>query len=214
MSAKTESRPDARYRDQVEKRHNIAFLMVTLSRIKVPESKEMLIPKGFERAQVVCGYFEYAIAAANYARTLPILEKRILEAIEHDREGYLAETAKGPSPTRVGGFVTAHAELIDRMKKTQTEIDDVKKRLEDLKVERDRFEKQYTARAKLLTEVKLQLLKERQKTAEEKELLQTKQQELFDALRDLSDAAERNFRLERRIIDAERALTGLPPLKK
>ena len=186
-------------RDDAEKRHNIAFLLTTLSRVKVPESKEMLVPKGYERAQVVCGSFEYAIAATNYARTLPVLEKRILELIERDREGYVVE--KGQS--RAGGFVASHKDYINLMKKAQTEIDYSKKRLKELAVERDRFQKQYEARAKLLTEVKMQLVSERKKTAEELKLLREKEKELFDALRDLSDAADRNFRLERRIVEAE-----------
>ena len=197
-------------RDDVEKRHNVAFLLVTLSQIKVPELKEMLMPKGFERAQAVCGSFEFAIAAANYARTLPILEGRILAAIEADHEGYLVkrdqEIDDELKPYRnpvVGGFAAAHADTIRLMKQTAAELDATKTRNEELVKEAKRLQNLYEARAKLLTEVNMQLLAARKTSAEERELLRAKEQELFEALRDLSDAADRNVRLERRIVEAE-----------
>jgi hypothetical protein len=195
-------RPTAR--DDSEKRQTIAFLMVALSRVKVPQTNEPLLPKGLERTQVVCGMFEFAVAAANYVRTLPVLEGRILAAIEAEREGYLVERDKVFS--RAGGFREDHAAEVARIKKVVDEIEFTRTRQKLLEAQYERYEKEYKARLVVLDEVTKKLVDARRDTAKRLQELREAQAKIFNAQVQLSDAAERNFRLEAQIRQAEAKL--------
>jgi hypothetical protein len=186
--------------DDVEKRHEIAFLMVALARVKVPESKELLLSKGEDRAQIICGLYEFAQAAANYVRTLHVLENRVLNAIEVDREGYVVASGRTPA------FVEEHAGEIERLRKLAAEIEFTKKRYTTLVGQRDRYKKQYEDRLTLMTEVTKRLVEARKETFKMRSELQELEKELHAANIKLSDAAERNFALEAQIREAEAQL--------
>ena len=66
---------------QMKNPRPVAFLMVALSQVRVPDAPEPLFAKSFERAQVVNGLYEFTLAAANYPRTLKVLEQRVVNAI-------------------------------------------------------------------------------------------------------------------------------------
>jgi hypothetical protein len=190
-------------REAVEKRHAIAFVLFTVSRLKAPDAKEPVFPKAFDRAQVISGLFEFSQAAANYARALRVLEQRVLYGIEVDREGYLVT---GQDLTRTDGFVGKHGTEIGRLKKLVEQIDHAKKRLADLQKQRDRYQKQYEDRLVLLKEVAKKVVEARGETSKYLDELHELQQQLFEAQVQLSDAAERNHRLEEQIRQAEAQL--------
>ncbi len=193
-------------RDDIQKRHAIAFLLFDLARLKAPGAKEMLLPRYFERAQVVCGMYEFTQAAANYVRCLRVLDDRVVHAIEVDREGYIVQ---GKDLTRTDtGFVQRHGAEIRDMKKLVAAIEFTRKRVKDLTEKRDFYEKQYNARLELLNQTTKDVVEARQKTAKMLSELRELQEELFTAQKQLSDAAERNARLEAQIRAAEAELTG------
>lgn len=190
-----------RAQSDIDRRHQIAFLMVTLSQLKAPDAKTPLIDKLFERAQVVCGLYEFTQAAANYPRTLNVLRDRVVYAIEVDRDGYLAK-----GPTTVIGFRNNLGASIERLRKVKADIDFTVKRIQHLEAQRDRYEKEYNERLTLVTEVTKKLVTARTETARQREELNQLQQELFEAQTYLSDAADRNAELERQIRAAEKEL--------
>lgn len=194
--------------DDVEKRHSIAFLLFSVARLKAPDAKEPLFDKGLERAQVVSGLYEFAQAAANYVRTLRVLEKRVLNAIESDREGDLVRDKDDPAKvvTRTAGFMDKHAADIVRLKKVVAEIRFTKKRLEDLDAQKARYQKHLDDRTALRDEVTKRLVEARGETAKLATELQMLELEIFLAQRQLSDAAERNAALEQQIVQHERLL--------
>jgi hypothetical protein len=192
-----------RGKDDIDKRHQIAFLMVTLARLKAPDATEPLLPKHFERSQIVCGLFEFTQAAANYPRTLQVLRQRVLDAIAVDREGYIANAK---DPITFGGFIDQLAAEIERLRKVKVDIDWTQKRTKYLETQRDRYEKEYNDRLALVTELTKKLVEARGKTAEERVKVNQLQQELFDAQTYLSDAAARNAELLEQIDAAEKKL--------
>jgi DNA repair exonuclease SbcCD ATPase subunit len=205
-----EAGPNAQERDAIEKRHAAAFLLFALSQLRAPDSAEPLLPNQFERAQVVSGLYEFAQAAQNYVRSLRELEGRVLDAIAADRRGYevtirkkLDDGKEVEVPGTTSGFVDEHAAEIARLKKVVAHIRHAEERLKDLQSQRDRYQKQHEERLAHLTETTKKLTDARANTAKTLAELQQLQKELFRAQVELSDAAERNFRLEALIRQAE-----------
>jgi hypothetical protein len=196
-----------RAKDDIEKRHQIAFLLVAASQLRAPEAKAPLFENQFRRAQVVCGLFEFTQAAANYPRTLDVLRNRVLHAIEVDRTGYLVkkEGDKEPTGTLVGFVNNLNAD-IENLRKVKADIDFTVGRIKQLEAQRDRYEKEYNQRLALVTDITKKLVAERAKTAEEHAKLKRLQEELFEAQTYLSDAADRNIELLRQIDKTEKAL--------
>jgi hypothetical protein len=188
-------------RDDVDRRHQIAFLLLTLSQLKAPDG-QLLLDRQFDRSQVVCGLYEFAQAAANYPRTLEVLRNRVVHAIAVDRQGYVVP--KGP--TTVLGFVDRLGSDIERLRKVKSDIDFTIQRIKDLEAQRDRYDKDYNERLLSLTEITKKLVSARAVTAQKRTELNQLQQELFDAQQYLSDAADRNAELLKRILDTEKAL--------
>jgi hypothetical protein len=196
---------EGKARGDVEKRQNVAFLLFDLARLKAPDAKEPLLARGFDRAQVVSGLFEFAQAAANYARALRVLDQVVLRAIDADRDGYVVADKGTTTGT---GFVDEHLAEIIRLKKAKADIEFTQKRVKELQAQQQRYQKQYEERLALLTEVTKKLVDERRATAKQLAELQVLEQELFTAQVQLSNAAERNADLEKRIRELEKKLTG------
>jgi hypothetical protein len=194
-----------RPRDDVDRRHNLAFLMVALSRLKAPEANGPLFDKLFDRSQVVCGLYEFSQAAANYPRTLRFLEQRVLDGIAADREGYIVKGKDG-DPTRTAGFAGELADDLANLKRLKTDIEFTTKRIKTLESQYARYQKEYNDRLNLLTELTKTLVDARGKTAKLWQELNVLQAELFQAQTFLAEAAARNAQLEVQIINAEKQL--------
>ncbi len=164
--------------------------------------KSPLFDNLFQRTQVVSGLYEFTQAAANYPRTLDVLRRRVLHGIETDRDGYFAK-GKG---IMVIGFRNTLSDDIERLRKVKADIDFAVKRDKQLETQRDRYEKEYDARLVLVTDVTKKLTDARAVTAQKRAELNQLQQELFDAQKYLSGAADRNAELERQIQATEKAL--------
>lgn len=195
---------DAMKRDSVEKRQKIAFILFALGQVKVPTLNRKLYPRGEERAQVVCGMREATNASIYYVRSLRTLEERIAESIVADRQGYVTTLKdKQDQLTRTNGFIDAYENEVDRLVKIVEYIDAAQKRLDDLKAQRDHFQKIHDQRAKQHADTLEQLVTARRNTEKYAKDLRELQLQLHTALVELSDAAERNFALEARIREIE-----------
>jgi hypothetical protein len=194
---KSEPSAEAQKRDSVERRQKIAFIMFTLSQTSVPVlEKRPLFPKGIERAQIVCGLYEFTNSSIYYVRSLRILEERIVTAVRADRQGLVAELKdKAGQLTNTNGFTREYENEIDRLVTIAAHIDSAEKRKADLTKQKDHYQKIYEQRALQHKQVLDKLLKARTRTNEYVQELKLLQDQLHAALVDLSEAAERNFRL-------------------
>jgi hypothetical protein len=196
--SKANSGQDPVTRDSIEKRQKIAFIMFTLSQVTVPTlDKKPLYPKGIERAQIVCGLYEFTTSSIHYMRALRILEERITSAVIADRQGYVTALKGNPGQwTITEGFIAEYEADIDRLVKIVEHIEGAQKRLADLKMQRDHYQKIYNQRATQHDDIVKKLLKARKNNENYIKDLRELQDQLHAALKDLSEAAERNFRLE------------------
>ena len=184
-------------RDSVEKRQKIAFLMFTLSQVEKPTLNEKLYKRGVERAQTICGLHEVTNAAIHYVRTLRILEDRIASNIKSAREGDTFTSKTGI--TRTEGFGDKFEAEVDRLVNIAGHIDTAQKRLADLSKKKDQFQLIHDQRKKHLAVTMDKLLTARKSTEKYMKDLRELQDQLHEALVELSDAADRNFRLEAEI---------------
>lgn len=196
-------------RGSVEKRQKIGFLLFTLGHVSVPALDKKLYPKGIERAQVVSGLYEFTSSSVRYVQTLQVLETRIVEAIKADRGGYMLAGDKGST----AGFAAEYELEIDRLVKLVEHIDAAQKRLDDLRGQKDQFQKIYDQRAQQHKDALAKLLLARADTERYAKDLRKLQQQLHTALVELSDAGERNFRLLDEITAIEKALQKRPGKK-
>jgi hypothetical protein len=201
---------DSTMRDSVEKRRVIAFLLMAISQVKTPTHDEKAVPSellfsaGVARAQAVSGMNEFTGASINYVRALRVLEGRMTDAIVADRQGWVI-MHKGKDPTRTNGFIDAYEAEIDRVIKAKEQIDIAEKRLEYVKAQKVQAEKTYEQRAQQHRDILVKLVKARQDTEKYAKELRVLQEQLREALVDLSDAADINFRLEAEIRAIETA---------
>ncbi len=183
-------------RDSVEKRHTIGFMMFAIAQVSVPTLKEKLVVKGLERANTVCGFHEFANASINYVLAMRFLEERQIAAVKADRQGYIVAIKDNPGMTRSDGFIDDYERDVDRLVKLAEQIDTAKTQLEDFKMQRDSAQQTYVVRAQQHAGALKKLIKSRQTTQQTAEDLREKQQQLHEALIELSDAGTRNFVLE------------------
>ncbi|MSQ93314.1 MAG: hypothetical protein EXR98_02020 [Gemmataceae bacterium] len=189
-------------RGSVEKRQKIGFILFTLGHVSVPTLDVKLYPKGVERAQVVSGLYEFTSSSLRYVQALQILEERIVSAIKADRAGYMLAADKGSTPG-----ATAEIELeIDRLVKLVELIDSAQKRLDDLRDQKDKFQKIFEQRTQQHKDTIEKLRTARGDTEKYVKELRVLQEQLHKALVELSDAGERNFRLLDEITAIERAM--------
>ncbi len=182
-------------RGSVEKRQKIGFILFTLAHVSVPTLDTKLYPKGIERAQVVCGIYEFTSSSIRYVQALQILEERIVEAIKADRGGYALAGDKGSTD----GFAREFELEIDRLVKLAENIDTAQKRLNDLRAQKGEFQKIFEQRTQQHKDALTKLQTARGETEDYAKKLRVLQEQLHTALLELSDAGERNFELEARI---------------
>jgi hypothetical protein len=115
-----------------------------------------------------------------------------------DREevaGLQALFRKNPEVTRTDGFIDEYENEIDRLVEIAAQIDSAQKRLADLKLQQDHFQKIYNQRAAQHKSTLEDLLKARRNTEKYVKDLRELQDQLHAALQDLSEASDRNFEL-------------------
>ena len=171
-------------RDSVEKRQVIAFLLFTLGQVQKPILGEPLYKKGVERAQTICGLHEFTNASIHYVVTLRTLEARIVEAVKADRDGEMAMLKDGP--WQLPGFAAEHEGEIDRLVRLAANVDVAKKRLDDLTKEKDKFQAVFDQRTKHHADTKDKLIKARKTTDQYMKDLLQRQEQLHEALVELS----------------------------
>ena len=200
-------------RTSTDKRQTIGFILFALSQVQVPaldkKNERKLIDKGIERAQTVSGVYEFTDASIQYVRTLRILEQRVVEAVTADRDGYIL-TVEGKM-TRTKGNTDLHREEIDRLIKIVAHIDAADKRLKDLLKQRDEFKTVDAQRTAQLKDATDKLFKARKSTEKYVQELRVLQNQLHEALIELSDAADRNLQLFEDIVNTEKKLSPPPP---
>jgi HPt (histidine-containing phosphotransfer) domain-containing protein len=185
-------------RDSVEKRQKIAFILFTLAQVQIPTLDKKLYAKGVERAQTVSGLYEFTNASIAYVQAMRVLEQRMEQRINEDRDGR-PFTDKDAKLTRTSGIIDYQPAQIDRMQRLVEQIDAAQKRLAEKRNQRDKFRALYDQRVAQFKEVSEKLIKARQGTDKYAKELRTFQVQLHEALLELSDAADTNFRLEAEI---------------
>jgi hypothetical protein len=188
---------EAMKRDNIERRQVIAFTLFTLGQAQVPTLNKALFPKGLDRAQVVSGINDFTSASVRYVLAMQTLQKRIADAINADRDGVVL-SVKG-SLTRTNGFITEYEAEVQRLIGIVESIDTAQKRIADLKTQRDHLTKIYEQRDLQHKATMKKLLDVRKETETIAQNLRGLQGQLHEALLELSEAANRNFRLEAEI---------------
>lgn len=196
---------DQKDRETIEKRRAIAYLLFTIAHVNKPDGTP-LDPKGPDRAQVVSGVYEFAVAAAAYTQALLTLEARVLTFIQGDREGNLAE--KDTKIERTPGFIDRYPVVVQNLREIVGQIDQAQKRVLDLKDQSQKAQKNYEDRVEHLKEISTKLVNERSRTEKLVVQLRLMQVSLFRAQVELADAAETNFELEKAIRKGEGFKTG------
>jgi hypothetical protein len=189
----SDANPKARQRDSIEKRQMVSFIMFALAHVNVPVVERRLYPKGIERAQIVSGLYEFTNSAIYFTRTQRILEDRLIRGIRADRQGYTTEIDDKVSFTP--GFTIEYEAEIDRLVKIQAEIDSAEKRLADTKTQLAHYKVIHEQRVTQHKETLKQLIAARERTEKYAEELHLLQDQLHDALVELSTAGETNQRL-------------------
>lgn len=187
----------AKTRDAIEKRKHIGFILFTLSQVQKPLLGAKLFDKGVERAQVICGLYEFTNASLAYVYTIDVLDGRIARAAEASRQGRLYGNVK--ELQRTPGFIDLYELEVDRLIKIRERVEVTEKRLAEVKLQRDQFNKLYDERAKQYKDALERLLTERKNTDKLVKELRELQAQLHDALVNLAEAGERNFQIEAEI---------------
>ncbi len=223
---------DAEKRLTTEKRATIGFLLLTIATLQKPEADAKqpdninyvaLYPDGsgagtpnMLRAQTVLGLYEFAAAAQNLPVAWDVLEKRMAQAIQVDREGYtFVYTDKGGKfkdsankPARNDAFIDKHATEIQALRDVVLEIRKAENTLAALKVQNATAQKIYEFRAEQLKELTARLQGARTVTKAKVAELNELQKQLFQAQQVLAGAQDRNLSLEKAIQTEENKATG------
>ncbi len=202
-------------RDSIEKRQMIAFILFTLGQVQAPALDKKLYAKGIERAQTVSGLYEFTNASIAYVETMRVLEQRMEQRVNEDRDGrtFTAKVEDKLVQMRTSGIIDYQPGQIDRMQRIVEQIDAAAKRLTEKKIQRDKYRELYDKRLAQYKDVSEKLLKARQGTEKYVKELRTFQVQLHEALLELSDAADTNFRLEAEIRALELSYFKTPAQK-
>jgi hypothetical protein len=194
-----------------EKRSAIAYLLYALGHVRRPDGQP-LYPDEHKRLEVVVGLFDYNQAADTLAVALRNAAERLLSAIEDDREG---DTFRTNPKAKTVGFVARYQALTQRMLDVVADIKEQEghlRRLQELeaqhKLQYDSDDDKNPGRLQHYQSVVKRLVAARRESALRVQALREKEEQLFQAQRDLAEAARRNEQLERDIREAERALRG------
>jgi hypothetical protein len=180
-------------KESYEKRRNIAYLLMVVAQMRKPDLRQPLFDKGPERAQAVVGLEEYLGAAQGLALALEATQKELLAAISADRDGtaYKAGTKEEKTP----GFVGRYEELVQRIVTLVGDLKEQETRLDLLKTREEQHKKQYAERKEYYEENVNKLIAARAETALLAAELRRLEDQLFQAQRELADAARGNERL-------------------
>ena len=196
-------------RDSIEKRKSIALVLVALAHLRKPDNS-LVFPNFAERAEVVLGLPEYALAVQTYAQTWQTLEEKLLDAIKVDRRGFqtalrgkdgqIVKDKDGRELTIYNqAFLDKHQAEISRMRKLVEKINLAQEGLKIAKEQLAKAKEHYEDRVKHQGEVTSKVVAARQERMRMEEELRGLRAQLFQAQVDLAEAAEINFRLEREI---------------
>src|SRR4029077_13541067 len=101
-------------RERTESLPYVPFLLFTVGQVQVPITEAKLYDRGIERAQVICGIFEFTAASIEYGRSIYVLEDRIARSIRDDRDGMVVKLTDGKL-SNTSGFIHEHEKGIDRL---------------------------------------------------------------------------------------------------
>ncbi len=181
-----------------ERRQAIAFLLFTLGNLKKLDGAAFY---DLERCNAVVGHYEFNRAAQNLVAAYQKLEEKVLESIAIDRQGYEI-FIKDKVPARSQSFIDQHHAEIKRIKDLAADLKKAELRLEDLKEQKARADKLFEERKAHEDQVVKRLIAQRAETKKLADEVRQLQKELFEAQIILSEAFERNNRLEQRIREA------------
>ena len=193
----------------IEKRQNAAFLMMSIAYArnhlpgKANLEEQLLYPKGLERAQRISGLVDFTQACVNYNEAARKLEKRVLDALALDREGFFIQA--GAEFKRSDGFADKHAAALGQIRAVQLQIRQALERVKDLQEQNDRAKKLVEERTDQQVKLEKRVVEERAVTKKRAEELRVLQKQLYQALAELATAADTNAGLEREI----RRLSGV-----
>ncbi len=168
------------------------------------------------RAQTVLGLYEFAASAQNLPVAWDVLEKRMAQAIQVDREGYtFVYTDKGGKfkdfvnkPARNDAFIDKHATEIQALRDVVLEIRKAENTLVALKLQNATVQKIYEFRAEQLKELTARLDVARKVTSTKVAEINELQKQLFQAQQVLAGAQDRNLGLEKAIQTEENKAKG------
>ncbi len=196
-------------RDSIEKRQLIAYLVTVVGHAKRPDGKTPLYASGAERAQVVAGLFEYALAVQHLTQAWLRSHERVVQTIHADREGAVFEAPldpknpKAPGKTATAGFLDVHRDEVLKLQELVNVVKATENRLADMKEQEKRRMLQYNERDKFLKYTMDQLVNARVETEKQRQALNKLFADLFAAREDLFSADRDNQRLEQAIRKAE-----------
>jgi hypothetical protein len=236
-------------RDSIDKRSAIALTLFAVAHARKPDGK-LLYENGIDRARVVLGWHEFALAAQAFTRSVEAFHERIVRTIREDRQGYElniraehyqaqlaslkkqeADNANNPEklksikehlahleqikdkvgPSYNPGFTQKQANLIVNIGEMNAALKNRDARLKDLQDQYQRHVVIRKDRQAHLEETVKTLVESRDRTAREVAKVRVLQREFFDALKELKDADETNFRLEQEIRRLEGVKGGRTP---
>ncbi|MBI3407484.1 MAG: hypothetical protein HY040_03900 [Planctomycetes bacterium] len=186
--------------DSIEKRRAIAFFLTDLAYLRKPNG-EPLYPNGLRRAQAIAGLYDVPAAIQNLTQTWNTLEQQVLHSIKTDREGMEAKLKD--AKINIPGFVGKHQNEIDRLLDIKRSIQNAEERLARLTEQKNAAIALYKERKEHMDELGKAVSAARKETARQLSELRSLQKELFEAQRQLAEAAERNFQLEATIREKE-----------
>ncbi|MCI0642426.1 MAG: hypothetical protein L0Y70_25400, partial [Gemmataceae bacterium] len=191
-----------------ERRQAIAFLLFAIGNMKKLDATPFY-DGGLERCNAVVGHYEFNRAAQNLVVAYQKLEEKVLESIAIDRQGY--EILLKDKAMRSQSFIDQHHAEIKRIKDLVADLRKAEARLEDLKEQKARADKLFEERKTHEDQVVKRLIAQRAETKKLAMEVKQLQIELFEAQVILSEAFERNNRLEQRIREASAPKGGSTP---
>jgi hypothetical protein len=184
---------------ETKRRQNVSDLIFVLSHLIKPRpdgglATELIDERGPQRAQVVLGLIQYNVSTDAYARALDNITRRVVTAIETDRDG-----VSGLLP----GFVEKYRDQVALMRRLADDVNDLKTRLDDLKAERKHVETDLAERKAHFDEVLKKIMDSRAETFKLAQHLRQMQQQLFLAQREMATVFDDNRQLLRQIRELE-----------
>ena len=152
---------------------------------------------------MIVGLFEFGKAAQAFTAALQLATDNKIALIKRERGG-ADIIVDGKLKGRTPGFIDAYPALISKILGLYTEKEAEKSLLEDVQAQIETQKNLCRAGGQIRRPVRRNKKQSGKKSAQKLELLRSLQQRLFDYSLELTDAAERNFAMEREIRRRER----------